>query len=750
MKTISLNGQWQLKFFEQDSVRGNDVKNLPSIPCTVPGNVELDLSNAGILPKDLFMGMNIKEAEKYETYEWWYETTFTKPDLCDIKRVKLHFEGVDCIAEYYLNDTPIGTSADALIPVEFDITDKLLEENTLAVRIKSALITAYETEYETYVLKNSWHLDPESIYLRKPPHCYGWDIMPRAVSAGLWKDVELRLESRAEIKDIFLFVDELKDEYASIKLTYNIDCTVYDIKKLKLIVNGKCGNSVFCKEVDLRFKAGNTIFKVEDPMLWWPYGYGEANVYDVTISLEYDGEIISEKRCNLGIRSVELKRTDVTDGIDGCFEFHINGVKIICKGSNWVPMDAYHSRDKQRYAKAFELIKDIGCNILRLWGGNVYEQEEFYDFCDRNGVMIWQDFSMACHAYPQDDKFNKTLQHEAKTIIKSLRNHACIILWSGDNENDELLYANGTDPNENKPTRSTIPEMVRLHDGTRPYLPSSPYISKEVYAKHRRDIFPEAHIWGPRDYFKSDFYTNYKAHFISEIGYHGCPCEESIRKFIEPEYVWPYHNNPQWTLHSTDWSGSDHRVMLMERQIQQLFGDVPDNLTDYSLASQISQAEAKKFFIENVRCNRETKSGIIWWNLLDGWPQMSDAVVDYYYAKKLAYEYIKRSQQPFAIMMKEIESWNSSVVAANDTLTEKRGTYKVTCFDTNEVVAEGEFCIAPNTSKTLSQIPLMYSDKALYIITWTIEGKEYRNHYLAGYPPFDFSKYKEYLEEILQ
>jgi len=750
MKTLSLNGQWQLKFFEQDSIRGNDIKNLPSIPCSVPGNVELDLSEAGILPNDLYMGENIKEAEKYETYEWWYETSFPKPDISNCERVKLHFEGVDCFAEYYLNDSPIGTSANALIPHEFDITNKIIDNNILQVRIKSAMIAAYETEYETFVLKNAWQADPEAIYTRKPAHCYGWDIMPRAVSAGIWKDVELRLESRAEIKDIFYCVDHITDNSAVLKFIYDIDCSVYDIKKLKLKIIGQYKDKKFEKEICPGFKVGGTLIEIEDPALWWPYGYGESAIYDTIASLEYDGEVISEKKFNVGIRTLKLNRTEVTDGVDGKFEFIVNGEKIICKGSNWVPMDAYHSRDRQRYAKALELVRDIGCNILRLWGGNVYEQEEFYDFCDRNGIMIWQDFSMACHAYPQDDKFNKALQHEAKVIITALRNHTCIILWSGDNENDELLFANGTDPNDNRPTRRTILEMVRIYDGTRPYLPSSPYICSEVFDKHRRDIFPEAHLWGPRDYFKSAYYTKYSAHFVSEIGYHGCPCEESIRKFIEPEYVWPYQNNPQWILHSSDQHGNDSRVLLMERQIRQLFGTVPDNLPDYSLASQISQAEAKKFFIENVRCNRETKSGIIWWNLIDGWPQMSDAVVDYYYVKKLAYEYIKRSQQPFAIMMREIESWNSALVAANDTLTEKAGTYKLTRYDSNEVIAEGEFTVAPNSAETLCQVPLMYSDKALYIITWNVNGVEYRNHYLAGYPAFDFNKYKEYLKEILK
>lgn len=169
------------------------------------------------------------------------------------------------------------------------------------------------------------------------------------------------------------------------------------------------------------------------------------------------------------------------------------------------------------------MLADIGCNTVRCWGGNVYENEKFYDFCDRNGIMVWQDFAMACAVYPQDDEFAKAIGEEAETIIKALRHHPSIVLWAGDNECDAAHAWNShpTDPNENILTRKILPEKVRAHSTFTPYLPSSPYIDEEAYKSGKPTS--EDHLWGPRDYFKGDYYKNTVCHFASETGYHGCP-----------------------------------------------------------------------------------------------------------------------------------------------------------------------------------------------------------------------------------
>jgi beta-mannosidase len=188
-------------------------------------------------------------------------------------------------------------------------------------------------------------------------------------------------------------------------------------------------------------------------------------------------------------------------------------------------------------------------------------------------------------------------------------------------------------------------------------------------------------------------------------------------------------------------------MMLMERQVRQLFGEVPTDPESYILASQISQAEAKKFFIERMRVLRPRTTGIIWWNLLDGWPQTSDAIVDYYYDKKLAYSYVKRSQVPFILAAGELSDWHLPLYASNDTLTDYSGHYKVTDTSTGEVIMEGDFTAEKNKATRIARIPVYYSEKKILIFEWEANGERGMNHYLCGTPPFSLAAYRETIEK---
>lgn len=744
---IDLCGSWKLYFYdrrEQEITQPEELEGIKAIPCTVPGNVELDLVNAGMLPEDLFKGENILEAEKYETYDWWYETAFSGFET--EKRILLKFEGVDCIAEYFLNGEKIGTSDNMLIPVSFDITDKIRSgENKLYVHISSALLAENDMETTAYSAFNPWRRSGiYSAQVRKAPHSYGWDIMPRAISAGIWRGVLVETEPECMFNQFYIITDLLKERAARLQCMYDIKLPArYYGTKLTLNVQGACGESRFDYTTDIRFKAGNEYILVENPKLWWPYGYGEPNLYAVTASLYSDGTLLAQKNVQLGIRTVELIRRDCIEGGENCFRFRINHTDVMCKGSNWVPLDAYHSRDAARYEKALALVKDIGCNILRCWGGNVYEDTYFYDFCDRNGVMIWQDFSMACALYPQTEAFYQKIKLEAETVVKKLRQHPCVILWSGDNECDMIQMGEGEslNPNKvNKITREILPGVIFNQDKGRPYLESSPFVSDIVYESRDCSKMPEDHLWGPRDYFKSDYYKRAKAHFVSETGYHGCPVPESVRKFIDEEFLWPCTDNRQWTLHSSDQNGNPSRIHLMIDQIRQLFGTTMQDLESFSLASQISQAEAKKYFIERVRIQTPKSGGVIWWNLLDGWPQFSDAVVDYYFEKKLAYSVIKRSQAPFCLICGENTDSFLPVYAVNDTLEVRCGAFCVSDGETGESLLEGTFSIPANERVCLGRIPADYSEKRLLLLNWD-GGK---NHCISGMVPFDFERVKKW------
>ena len=725
MKNILLNGIWKL--IGQNLNSECDPKI--AINASVPGSVDLDLSRKGYLPSDLFMGENILETQKFERYDWWYERSFDAP--VERNNVYLVFEGVDCLAEYFLNGVKFGESENMLISHEFRIDEYLRDgENTLTVHIKSAIVASEKLDYPIRLFHAR---NIESCQIRKAPHMYGWDIMPRAIGAGLWRDVKLEVRDDIYFSQAFVHAE---GDHGTLYYTLETD---YDkLEGVEIEFEGYCKDSKTYQRSTCSKKVGRFGLYIPNPKLWFPYGYGEANVYDCFARLYKDKKLIHETKLNFGIRDIKLDRRDPSGEDKGEFRFYINGIDTMCRGSNWVPLDAYHCRDAERYDKALELVRDVGCNILRCWGGNVYEDHKFYDFCDRNGIMIWQDFSMACAQYPESDEFRQNMKNEVTSVVRKLRNHPCIILWAGDNEVDSM--STQYDPDGNKITRELIPQCIRDNDLGRPYLPSSPYITHEMFAKgnlaqNYDTPLVEDHLWGPRDYFKSDFYSTNKAKFVSETGYHGCPSLESIKKFITPDHVWPYHNNPEWTLHSTEQDGNDHRVMLMEKQVKQLFGEVPSEPEDYILASQISQAEAKKYFIERIRVDRPEKTGIIWWNLLDGWPQMSDAVVDYYFTKKLAYNYIKRAQAPFTIAAGALTNWNLNIYACNDTLEKVSGHYSIKDAETDEVLYESDFTAGENSTTALTALPLYYSEKKILIFEWSANGEAGFNHYLCGYPP---------------
>ncbi len=758
-KRISLNGIWEL-FYAENEQKLSDVSELEKvytnkIKASVPSNFETELAKAGVIDAELFRGMKTRENEKLEGYDWWYKTEFTAPKTSAGERLFLSFGAVDCLAEYFVNGKRVYESDNAFIEQRFDITDFAEEgKNTLCVHIKSAMRYICEQEYNQY-LANGWKNGEQNL-IRKPAHSFGWDIFPRAVSGGIWRDVYLEICDGYSVSELSYYVTHANADSAYIIFVASVKAPYEAYAEgLTLRLKGVCGDSEFsCSRPMYHAPTCNFGITVHSPKLWWPYGYGEANVYDLEYELLCGERVLDSGRMNLGIRTMELLRTETMKEAGHCFKFRVNGVDIMCKGSNWVPLDAYHSRDKERYADALALFTDTHCNIVRVWGGGVYEDEIFYDYCDRHGILVWQDFCVACYAPPFEGRIAENIEKEATWVVKTLRHHPSIALWSGDNEVDELLASRGKNTGINKLSREIFPKVVALNDTGRPYLASSPYIAPEysdIYSnaagKVDSDIFPERHLWGARDYFKAPFYSQSRAHFVSETGYHGCPARESVEKIVDSGSEWPIYNE-QWTLHSSDQFGNDSRVHLMDDQIAQLFGFRADNLDDFILASQISQAEAKKYFIERIRINKPYTSGIIWWNMLDGWPQMSDAVVDYFFKKKLAYSYIKRSQQPFALMMDEMRDWNYTLVATNDTLREVRGSYKVYDVMTKKVHAEGSFCVGANQNKRLRGIPMMYSEHAFLVIEWCVDGKKYFNHYLCGYPSFDFETYRMWLAEF--
>jgi beta-mannosidase len=658
---------------------------------------------------------------------------------------------VDCLATYWLNGKELGTSTNAMIEHHFDVTGKLNARgaNTLTVRLKSPIVEAARMRYDPAYTFDAGPTNQEAVWIRKPAHSYGWDIMPRAVSSGLWRPVELVVHPHHEITDMYFTTFHLRSDRARLAVSYELATDLALLPELRLKLQGQCGNSRFTHVHNVEFIAGRFEFEVPNPALWWPKGYGETNLYKVTTQLLLKDRMLASREDSVGIRKLEFIHHNAKSLEEPAqFLFKINGVPILCKGSNWVPLDAFHSRDAERCQKVLELAIDLGCNILRCWGGNVYEDDEFFDTCDRNGIMVWQDFALACAIYPETPAFLEVIRHEAISVLRKLRRHPCIVLYCGDNEGDMFCQGAGLDPARIKLTREVLPAAVFQCDPYRPYLPSSPYMSPEVIATGDEKLMPEIHLWGPRNYFKSRYYTEHTAPFVSEAGYDGCPSVSSLKRFLDAKYLWPWQNNAQWTFHSTNMVGDPYRIVSMVNQVKESFGQSPENLEDFILASQFAQAEALKFFIEMTRLKKWRRTGMIWWNVMDGWPQISDGVVDYYFNRKLAYYYIRRVQEPVCMMVDEPRRWRCRVVIGNDSNEDARGHYRLWDADTGKALLEGDYTAKANQNSEVGVIPVFHSDKRLFLMEWTVNGKRHVNHYLDSSPPFSLIQYKSWLIKI--
>jgi beta-mannosidase len=758
VNVYSLDGDWTLYHFpqgERDIRTPEELRRagLSAVPAKVPGNVELDLMAAGELP-DVLQGNHIRALRPLETHEWWYERTFPTPEGMADAPVELRFHGVDCHAVYWLNGRELGRSDNMFIEHVFDVTGLLVSEgvNTLTIRLTSPIIEAMNKPFEPSMYAMTTDNWPQ-LWIRKAAHSFGWDIMPRALGFGLWRSVELVRKAANEITDWHWYTRSANEHHAWVGIHYDARLETEQLDGLEIRCFGASGSSSFDVRKPIRFKTGLLEFEVRRPELWWPRGYGEANLYRVTTQLIRRGQVIAERTDRVGIRTIELVRTETTTTEKpGEFLFRVNGTPILVKGTNWVPADLFHSRDAAKYERLIGLAADLECNMIRCWGGNVYEDHAFFELCDANGIMVWQDFAMACGLYPQSAEFQEQLRAEAVSVVKKLRNHPSLALWCGDNECDEFYLNRGIDPNRNVLTREVLPSVVLRLDPYRPYVPSSPYVSPEAMKLRHAEVKPEAHLWGPRDYFKSRYYTESRSHFIGEIGYHGCPNLSSIKRFIDPDHLWPYQNNEQWITHCTDAIGPDgpfaYRVQLMADQIRELFGIQPDRLEDFILASQISQAEAKKFFIEMTRLRKWRRTGVLWWNLIDGWPQFSDAVVDYYGGKKLAYAYIRRVQQPICVMMDEMESWHVRAYIGNDTRRDALVNYRIWDADSGETLLEGETTAQAGKNVPIGAVRVSHGEHRLLLMQWTAGGKTCGNHYLHGFPPFRFDQYRKWLRQI--
>ena len=770
---MPLDGSWTLDFWEQGRTavtcpEGMEGISFNTVQATVPGNVELDLLAAGLI-EEPEIGSNVYLLRKYEGYQWRYSRHFKSPEYSKDDDLFLHFGGIDCFAEIYVNGIHVGSAANMLVEHDFDVSEALASpggDNLLEVYIRSSVIEGRKNIPPTISLNFA---QPESVFARRAPHTYGWDIMPRLVSAGLWRSVSLEVKPPVHIVDAHWYTNgiDLEARTASVYLDYTVTLpTRFQDGRMKAeVIISKDGKDKVRYSKKIYTHSIREKISVEDVEFWWPRGYGDPALYDVTLRiLDENGKEVDASHKRLGIRTVSLESTTTnTEENPGKFCFIVNGERIYVHGSNWTPMDALHSRDPQHLEKAFAIVTDLNCNMLRCWGGNVYEDHPFFDLCDENGVMVWQDFAMGCTQYPQDLDFQKTIMDEVRAVVVKLRTHPSIALWAGNNEDDQALTWSlknfMIDPNKDVISREVIPHVIYECDPTRPYLPSSPYYSEEVYNLGNQTRFmPEDHLWGPRGYYKDPFYTEAKCLFASEIGYHGMPNRESLEKMFPKESVYPWSDvkERRW---KEDWLTKAVRIFdeqgytpdrnnLMIKQVNLLFGEVPTDLDDFIFASQSVQAEAMKYFIEMFRGRKFCpNTGMLWWNIRDGWPLISDAIVDWYFSRKMAYYFIRNAQKDVCALINDAVDGYHPLIVVNDTREAVSGEITVTDVKNGQVVFKGGYEVGPNGRKVIARIHERNA-RGIFKISYTgRNGETLGNHYLYGKAPFNLEEYRNLLNK---
>ena len=763
---LSLNGEWKLDYFPQPD--DGAVRTLPlavpvsTVKATVPGNCELDLINAGVLPP-AEIGLNVLKLLPYEGYQWLYTKTFAAPAVAKGERVMLRFHGIDTLADIFLNGVKVGETANMLIAHEFNVTKALKPgENVVQVLIRSVRCAAQDVTLGELGYSMGGGADGEAF--RKAGHMGGWDIFPRVYCAGLWRGVELDVQKPVRVDQTAWIVRDLGKDWANLQVTCRVQAPwrLMGAADIRYSI-AKDGKTVAeCRQILNRYQNIAAHWQVNGIERWWPKGMGAQPLYEAKIEvIAKDGSKLAEHGEKIGFRTIRLERDDVySKERPGQFLFRVNGEPCYVRGSNWVPLDSFHGRDGQFLRSTLEMFDDLNCNMVRVWGGGVYEPDEFFDFCDEHGIMVWQDFMTGCSVFPQNDAYAKATEEEVRAIVLKYRNRASLALWSGNNENDGAFHWKlgkklARNPNQDRNSRKTIPDVLYEFDVTRDYLPSSPYESPDVVAG--RAQASEHHLWGAREYYKVPFYTNSPAWFASEMGYHGAPNRASLERMMSKDKVYPwtaitgkdpkkdYKWNDEWILKASDPQIGGFgfgRNSLMTNQIKLMFGDVATDLDEFLAQSQVVQAEAMKTFCELFRSRKFTSfNGLIWWNVRDGWPQISDAVVDYYGGKKRAYWALRSVQHNQLVMLRD----DHSAWAVNDRLYPVKGHAKFTDKVSGKVLLDCDYEVAANAKTQLGTVP--FHGQGCIDIVYSCDGENLKNHFLYGEPPFKWADVKKWLND---
>ncbi|MBU0715728.1 MAG: hypothetical protein KJ964_10275 [Verrucomicrobia bacterium] len=652
---ISLNGRWGFQGSAQ-TPGGPSIAKKAWLPALVPGDIHLDLIANGLLPEPL-EGFNVKKAGKFENYIWHYRKTFKFKCPKMPFKARLFFEGLDCAAGIYLNDFFLGSTANAFVEHVFDVSYRLRDgRNSLEIKLTNGLETLAGKELKKYLASA-----PEygRIWLRKPQFSFGWDWAPRLITCGIWRNVRLETTTFGFIDDVFAR-PVLSRDFRQAVVNCRFKFTPVDSKTGPRQAVLKITNSAgrVAAETAVRLKTGEVTASmvIEKPELWWPVGEGNQHLYTLEIEVT-DGETIRSNTC-FGVRRVRLLEKTLDKG-GNTFAFEINGKTLFCRGANWVPADSIVARVTDEKINVL-LEEAVRChfNMMRVWGGGIYESDYFYSRCDELGILIWQDFMYACALYPDDDaRFLANCSSEAEKAIKRLRNHPAIVMWCGENEiydgyYDVYQYQGVKRLYGAKIWDKILPRLLKAHCPGALYRPASPYGGK--YA--RSELAGDCHSLNPCLTYDESADINLTARavgrFLSEFyTWNSPPDLKSIVQYLPARERRPHSSG--YRLHAN--TGYENREWnVIRRYITETPQKLPMDI--YVGAMQRLHGEHMARCMATYRRNISVCKGALFWMYNDCWPTSSWTTHDYYLRRKALFYYIKRSFAPLAVFFKEEES----------------------------------------------------------------------------------------------
>lgn len=629
-------------------------------------NVHTDLQFHGII-EDPFYSDNEEKYKWIEDKDWIFKTPFSlSNEELEKEKIYIVFEGLDTYAKVFINDHLILESENMFLEHKIDIKDFAKEDNTILIEFTSAIKKA-EPLHDAHEIRlpagNDRNDKKTSVFTRKAPYQYGWDWGPRLVGAAIWKPVYLEFWDEIEIKSDRVYQHSLKESVADLGVQLELESNIQQKLKVELFKN----NDLFKTEY-FPVNPGNNLFEkvfsIENPELWWPVGYGDANLYD--FKLRISGKDFQwEKSYKRGFRDIKLERK--ADEIGENFQFVVNGVPVYAKGANYIPQDIFPGRvSEEDYDKTIRLALEANMNMLRIWGGGIYEMDRFYELCDEKGIMVWQDFMFACSLYPGDEAFLNNVEKEATYQIKRLRDHASIALWCGNNEMNELWHNWGYQKAFNYSEQDSIDtwnDYLKIFDQMLPGLvrqlaPKTNYLeSSPVHGWGREESMThgDSHYWGiwwGKQAF--EMYEEKVPRFSSEFGFQSIPHMNTVLSFTD---------SSQLDLFSDDMKAHQKSSIGNQTILDYLpkYYPEPKNFQEMVYISQLLQAYGMDLAFRAQRLAKPVCMGTLYWQLNDCWPVLSWSSLDYYRQKK-ATHYV--AEEDFAAFMLKSQVENNQLKTA--------------------------------------------------------------------------------------